>query len=162
MSARDYLIDHRGYDWGSLLSDWGWLLPESFTLWLMNRFGDLFIVLDDGSVHMLDVGGGTFKKVAESREDFLEKIDDPGVGNNWLMIPLVDDLVQHGVRLREGQCYTYKQPPIMGGDYTVENTAVVKIPEHFRIYGSIHRQLKDFPDGTEVRIEIEPQGQTNC
>ena len=158
MSARDYLIDHRGYDWGSLLSDWAWLLPKSFTLWLMNRFGDLFIVLDDGTVHMLDVEGGTFRKVAESREDFGAKIDDPEIAYNWLMIPLVDELVQHGVRLRKGQCYAYKQLPILGGDYILENVAVIGIPEHFRAYGSIHRQIKDLPDGTEVRIEIEPQG----
>lgn len=38
------------------LRDWAWLLPSTLTVWLINRFGDLFVVLDDGTVHMLDVG----------------------------------------------------------------------------------------------------------
>ena len=56
MNVNDYLIDQTGLDWAELLSDWHWLLPEDFTLWLVNRFGDLFIGLGDGSVQMLDCG----------------------------------------------------------------------------------------------------------
>ncbi len=50
MSIHDYLIDHRGQDWPSLFAEWTWLVPKQFTVWLMNRFGDLFLVFDDGSV----------------------------------------------------------------------------------------------------------------
>ena len=58
MNINDYLIDQRSKNWPQLLSGWGGTIPEAFTLWLVNRFGDAFLVVDDGSVHMLDAGAG--------------------------------------------------------------------------------------------------------
>ena len=50
MNVSDYLIDQEGKDWAELLSDWGILLPSSFTVWLVNRFGDVLAVFDDDRV----------------------------------------------------------------------------------------------------------------
>jgi hypothetical protein len=154
MTLDDYIIDHRGLDWSSLLRDWSWLLPTTLTVWIMNRFGDLFIVLDDGSVHWLDVGGGTMEKIAESREDFMVRIDQDENANQWLMIPLVGRLVAAGVKLGSGQCYSYKQPPVLGGEYAVENTCVLPITAHYAAYGSIHKQIKDLPNGTRLVLKV--------
>jgi hypothetical protein len=155
MTLHDYIIDHRSIDWASVLRDWSWLLPTNLTVWIMNRFGDLFLVLDDGTVHMLDVGGGTLTKIAESRDDFANRLDESDNANYWLMIPLIDRLVTSGLTLREGHCLSYKQPPVLGGDYTVENTCVLPIKEHYGSYASIHCQIKDLPDGTEVVIKVK-------
>jgi hypothetical protein len=81
MQLADYLIDHQQSDWSAILADWVWLLPkDEFTIWLMNRYGDLFLVLEDGTVHMLDVGNGSLEKLAESRDDFCRKLDEAPVG----------------------------------------------------------------------------------
>ena len=154
MSIHDYLIDHRGLDWPSLFAEWAWLVPKQFTVWLMNRFGDLFLVFDDGSVHMLDVGGGSLEQVANTRDDFQAKVDEDENANVWFMIPLVDQLLAAGMTLKKGECYSYKQPPVLGGDYTVENTCVLPIAEHYGAYGSIHNQIKDLPDGTQVVLNV--------
>ncbi len=97
MSVHDYLIDHIGFDWAHLLSGWERLLPTEFTVWLMNRFGDLFLILPDGSVSMLDIGAGSLTKLAESRDEFSRKIDEGDNAEDWLMIPLVDRLVAAGI-----------------------------------------------------------------
>ncbi len=155
--VNDYLIDHTGFDWPQLLSGWTWLIPPEFSVWLMNRFGDLFLVLPDGSVSMLDVGAGTFTKMAKDRDDFTKKIDEDDNADDWLMIPLVNQLVAAGLRLGPGECYSYKQPPVLGGDYTVENSAILPIAEHFGFYGSIHDQIRDVPDGTPVELRFDKQ-----
>lgn len=154
MNLSDYILDHSQIDWSKLLRDWLWLVPNSLTVWIMNRFGDLFITLDDGTIHMLCVGGGTFTKIAESRDDFAEKIDIGDNANQWLMIPLVDKMVAAGVLLPEGTCYGYRIPPVLGGDYSVENSAVFSIPEHFSVHASIHLQVKDLPNGTKVVLKV--------
>jgi hypothetical protein len=154
MSVHDYLLDHDGFDWAGLLSGWSWLLPPEFTVWLVNRFGDLFLAPPDGTVHMLDVGAGTLTKLAQSRDDFLRKIDEGDDGDDWLMIPLVDRLTAAGIVTGCGECYSYRIPPVMGGGYTVENTAVLKIAEHYGAYGSIHGQLRDVPDGAKVVLKV--------
>jgi hypothetical protein len=153
MSIHDYLIDHRGFDWPSLFSEWTWLVPNELTVWLMNRFGDLILVFEDGSVYMLDVGGGTLERVANNRDDFAAKVDEDNNANEWFMIPLVDQFVAAGIELSDGRCYGYKKPPILGGDYTVDNSCVLPIAEHFAFHGSIHNQIKDVPDGSKVVIK---------
>jgi hypothetical protein len=154
ISLADYLIDQSGIDWSKALESWGWLLPPEFTLWLVNRFADLFLVLPDGTVHMLDVGTGTLTKVAESRDDFCNKIDEEDNANQWLMIPLVDRMVAAGVVLQAGQCYGFKTPPVLGGDYSVENAGPLPVCDYLGGYGSIHEQLQDVPDGSRVVLKV--------
>jgi hypothetical protein len=155
MPLTDYLIDHASFDWKSLLHQWSWLLPPRFTVWLMNRFGDLFIVLEDETVHMLDVGAGTLQKICDSRDTFAEMLDHADNANNWLMIPLIDQLVAREMTLGEGECYSYKLPPVLGGSYQIDNIFVLAIPKHYGAYGSIHSQLKDLPDGSQVVIKVK-------
>jgi len=52
-------------------------------------------------------------------------------------------------------------PPILGGDYRVENTVVLPITEHYGVCGSYHEQLRGVPDGTKVVIKVKkPTGLT--
>jgi hypothetical protein len=153
-SINDYLIDRAGIDWPDVLSGWSWLLPSQFNLWLVNRFADLFMVLCDGSVHMLDVGIGTLTRIADSRDDFGAKIDEGDNANEWLMIPLVNELVAAGISLQPGQCYGFKFPPVLGGEYTVENVGPLPIWEYLGACGSIHEQLRDVPDGAQVTLNV--------
>jgi Domain of unknown function (DUF1851) len=151
MNLNDYLIPQSGKDWSLLLGGWGTLLPESFDLWLVNRFGDLFIVPPDESVHWLDVGGCTIQRVAESREHFATKLDEGDNANNWLMIHLVDTCVAAGVRPGPDQCYGYKIPPVLGGAYALGNVELTDLAVHYSLLADIHAQTKDLPDGTKVR-----------
>ena len=154
ISVADYLIDQRGIEWSKVLASWSWLLPPKFTLRLVNRFADLFLVLPDGTVHMLDVGAGTLTKLADSRDDFGAKIDEDDNANQWLMIPLVDKMVAAGAVLQPGQCYGFKTPPVLGGDYTVENAGPQPVWDYLGAYGSIHEQLQDVPDGSQVVLKV--------
>ncbi len=154
MNVQDYLIEQSGKDWGELLSGWAGTLPASFTVWLVNRFGDVFAVFEDGSVHMLDVGTGMVRRLADSRDDFATQIDAGDNANNWLMTPLVDQCVAAGVTLSEDQCYGYKIPPILGGKYAVENVAPTNLSVHYSLLADIYRQTKDLPDGTRIKAVV--------
>ncbi len=119
-------------------------------MWLVNRFGDVFAVFEDGSVHMLDVGTGVMQRLADSRDDFAARIDAGNNANHWLMIPLVDQCVAAGLTLSDGQCYGYKIPPILGGKYA----ARAVILRRMTLLADICRQTKDLPDGTRIRAVV--------
>jgi hypothetical protein len=152
VNIHDYLIDLEGKDWGELLEDFSPPLPAEFTLWMVNRFGDAFVVLDDGAVHMLDVGVGSLKRLADDREHFAELADIDDNAMDWLMIPLVNDCVDAGMALAPGQCYGFKIPPIIGGEYEVVNIEPRGLAAHYSYLSQFHQQTKDLPDGTRVRI----------
>ena len=130
------------------------MLPPEFRVWLLTRTGDLFMTVSDGSICLLDVGAGKLKQVAKSRDEFCTKIDEPGVAEDWLMIPIVDQLVASGVVLGSGQCYSFRQLPVLGGTYTAENRMAFPIREHFGGWGSVQRQISDLPDGSHVVIKL--------
>jgi hypothetical protein len=156
VNINDYLMDQHGKDWSDLLSGWAGTVPESFTLWLVNRFGDAFLVLDDESVHMLDVGGGSFTRLADSRSHFAQLLDVDDNANNWLMIPLVDECVHTLPALSASQCYSFKLPPMLGGEYRVENIELSDLAVHYSLLADIHAQTKDLPDGTKItRVTID-------
>ncbi len=150
----DYLIQQDGKDWNELLSGWTGLMAEEFTLWMVNRFGDLIITYDDGSVHFLDVGSGTLAKLADSQDQFVERVDHEGNAANWFMIPLVDDCVAAGMTLLPNQCYGYKIPPFLGGAYNVDNCEPTDMSVHYAFLADIWRQTKDLPDGTKIKAVV--------
>jgi hypothetical protein len=154
MNIDDYLIDQAGKDWPNLLADWSTALPPAFTVWLVNRFGDVFAVFDDGSVHKLDVALGTVDRVADSRDHFCEQLDNADKANNWMMIPLVDQCVSAELNLTHDQCYGYRFPPSLGGEYTVENVVPISLREHYSSLADLYRQTKDLPDGTRVKLVV--------
>jgi len=154
LKLTDYTLEVDGVDWSDLLSGWTWLIPSEFTVWFVNRFGDIFMVFEDGSVQKLDVGIGSLEKLADSRDHFAYLLDEENNANNWLLIPLVDQLVGDGVQLAPGECYSYVQLPALGGDYTVANTRVVPLARHYKAFGPIHERIKDLPDGTRVKFDV--------
>ena len=158
MNIEDYLIDPEGKDWAELLSGWMPQLPASFTVWLVNRFGDVFIVASDGSVQMLDLSLGNITRVADDREDFARRIDLDGNADDWLMIPLVERCVAEGIVLRPNQCYSYKIPPILGGDYAVHNIEPADLSVNYSFTADICSQAKVLADGTKVSVLLKRNG----
>lgn len=56
--------------------------------------------------------------------------------------------------LGNGQCYAFKVPPVLGGDYVVENVWVAPWAEWFSFTADLFRQIKDLPDGTAVSFKV--------
>ena len=73
--------------------------------------------------------------------------------NNWFMPNLIGELKGAGKMLEPDHCYTFVRLPIFKeGLYEVSNLNPVPAKQHFAVTGSVHRQLKDLPDGTQVEI----------
>jgi hypothetical protein len=141
MDVNDYLLERGDSDWAALLADWHWILPQRFTLWLANRYGDLFLLLPDGSVAMLDTGAGTLRRVAASQDEFDARLRQDNNAAEWLMMPLVDDCVAAGLVLRPGHCYGFIKPPALGGEYSVDNSEVLDLYSHYSVLGQLHAQI---------------------
>lgn len=155
MDIHDYLIDQKGQDWSTLLAPWHDKLPRTFTLWMVNRFGDLFIVLDDSSVWTLRLDEGKLERRTDSRDHFCELIDQNDNANDWLLIPLVDELVAAGVTLGPGECYGFAVPPVIGGEYKLKNIRRKELKEYYAFLADFYQQIDDVPEGSQIVIEIK-------
>lgn len=53
-------------------------------------------------------------------------------------------------------------PPVLSGEFDVENLQPIDIRVHVAIMGQIHGQVKDFPPGTQITdVQIEAPGVEN-
>jgi hypothetical protein len=120
----------------------------------VNRFGDVFVVLEDRSVHLLDVGFGTINRLADSKDQFASRIDEGDNADRWLMISLVDRCAAAGKNLGPSQCYGYKIPPLLGGGYELENIEPTDLAVHYSLLSDIYEQTKDLPDGTPIEVVV--------
>ena len=154
MDIGDYLIDPRGKNWSQLLSPWSGTIPPQFTLWLVNKLGDLFVVIEDGSVHMLDVGSGVVTRLADSRDHFADLLGQGDNAGRWLLLSLVDECASELPPLTDAQCYGFKIPPLLGGKYTLDNIEPTSLAIHYSLLADIHRQTKDLPDGTKIKAVV--------
>ena len=114
----------------------------------------MFIADKTGKVYWLEIGGGELNLIAGTNQEFNDKLKDIDHVNEWFLIELTTELKNSTKKLKDGQLYSYKKLPIIGGDYTVDNFAPRDIEEHFGYTGRIHKQIKDLPDGTRVKIKI--------
>lgn len=140
MRVEDYLIDQHGKDWRALLSRWTPPLPSDFTLWLVNRLGELFIVSSDDSVHYLEFGNGTLHVLAKSREQFAQLLDSGNNAETWLRISLTDACRRQGKHLQPDECYGFKVPPILQGKYEADNLEPVRLDKHYSLMAHLIKQ----------------------
>lgn len=160
MDIADYLIDQEGQDWVTLLEPWYWKLPNSFQMWLVNKLGDLILVLEDEQIYFFDIAAGTIEWIAEDRDDFVEKINEDDNAELWLGISLVDGCIASGMTLTQNQCFGYITSPVLGGEFEVSNLEPTELRLYYSIHGQIHEQIKDVPEGSTVTLNILPPGMT--
>lgn len=140
MNINDYLIAQAGIDWTKLLSYWTPPLPPRFALWLVNRLGDVFGVLETGAVIRLDIGAGACIEVARSREHFASLLNDAKNADEWLRIRVTDACRHAGMQLGRFQCYGFKIPPTLGGRYEVSNLVPTNLAVHYSYQAYICKQ----------------------
>ena len=148
----DYVLDHTGWDWSTLLHHWTWLVPSKFAPWMVNRFGDVIMKLPDGSIHHLDIGNGSIRRVADNRDAFCTLCDDPAEADFFLMVALVDQLVAASRTIEAGHCYSYRVAPAFGGTYTLDNVLIKAVADHYDTFGPMHMLTKDIPNGTPIEF----------
>jgi len=140
---------------GTLLNHWDWLVPADLHPILVSSIGDMWLKDNQGQVFWLNVGVGCLEKVASTETEFIVKLNDDQIANEWFMFELIQALKDTGVKRASDELFGYILLPIIGGKYTVNNFELTSVEKHFAHAGQIHRQLRDLPDGTEVNIDFQ-------
>ncbi|MFO0955965.1 MAG: DUF1851 domain-containing protein [Isosphaeraceae bacterium] len=147
MALVDYLLQADSCDWGVGLSEWSWLIPPRFKVWFANRFGEPFLVLEDGSIALLRLDAGELLPLVDDHSQFLEALGRDGNAERWLRTSEVDDRIGLGLDLGPGECYGFLIPLALGGYETGANLVVMDVLERIATLGRLHRGLRDLADG---------------
>ena len=136
----------------SLLQEWAWLIGTRRFHILITALGDAFVQdADDGSVHLLSAGAGTLTRVSDDAETFRQRLTDREFVLDNFVPGVIASLRDSGKILGEGQLYSYRVPPVLGGEYSVDNLEPTDISVHFSLLGQINDRTRDLPEGTAIR-----------
>jgi len=141
-----------------LVKEWKWLVLGEFSLLAVNAFGDLFLQDAGGSVHRLDVTGGTISVIATSTVEFREAAKGADKKEDWFLEDLAKQAEGRGCSPGKGQCVGGKIPFVFAQSAKAPNNMyVADLYEYVSFMGDLHSQMKDVPDGGQVRIKIHPR-----
>ena len=143
-------IDPSALDCDRLLSDWRWLVPPGLRPFSLTLFGDWFFEDDDGRVHFLDTVGGELSQIAPTRDAFLAMRERSENLDQWYMADLALLCLERGLRPREGECLSFKIPPVLGGPLDPDNIEVCDLMVHESLTAQLHRGGKELPEGTTI------------
>jgi hypothetical protein len=138
-----------------LLSDWRWLCPQKLTLVSRNAFGDMFLCDEDGRVFRLDVSGGEFAKVADSRDEFIELARTKERREEWFAESDERRSAAQGIAPDSSQCIGFSIPLVFSESGNPGNAYVSDIYDCTGALGDLHRQIKELPDGAKVELKVK-------
>lgn len=150
-SLRDLSIEVESLDWKRLLSCWKWLLQDRELAPLaMTSFGDWFLRDAGGAVHLLDLVSGELRPIAATVAEFNHKASLQENLDDWFISELVLLLRERGILLREGECYSYKVPPVVGGKIEPDNIIPLLHMVHQAVLAQLHERIRGLPPGARI------------
>ncbi|HUP15920.1 MAG TPA: T6SS immunity protein Tdi1 domain-containing protein [Acidimicrobiia bacterium] len=102
------------------MESWAWLAIADKTPVMSSLFGDLFFVAEDG-YWFLDTIEGTLDRQWRNRDDLQSSLaSDEGL-DEFLLGRLAEAAHRSGPILASNEVYDFAIPPILGGEFSVEN-----------------------------------------
>jgi hypothetical protein len=144
------IVDISKVDVDDILSCWMWKIAGMDSLVLISVIGDLFLCAQDGGVYWLQTGTADLSKVADDLQQFNQYLKEEEKIDEWFLPLLIKKLIDSGKVLKEDEVYSFKIPPILGGEYSMDNIEATNMSVHFAISGQVCEQIKDLPDGTKI------------
>ena len=131
------------------LESWSWLPLVGKVPVLATAFGDV-ILQDAEGYWFLDAAGGKLDKIASNRDELKAALSSPEGQDQYLLAGLAHAAETRGLILAESEVFDFTQPPILGGQFVVENLRPKDFVVSLNISGQIHNQVRNLPPGTKV------------
>ena len=96
------------------------------------------------------VAAGSLSEVASSLAEFQSLLSDQKFISNYFAVEMVSDLFHSGLRLDADQIFSFKIPPVLGGEYVLSNIESTDIAVHFSLAGQLHEKISKLPPGTTI------------
>jgi hypothetical protein len=151
ITIQDLTVNFDHLDREAILNDWRWLVGASHQVILITAVGDAFLQhKENGSIQFLDTIAGELQFISESADGLMGLLQDRDFVLNYFGVALFADLQKSDNGLTKGQIYSYKHPPVLGGEIVLENIEATDIDVHFALMGQIHQQASKMADGTPI------------
>lgn len=133
---------------------WGWTGIEPLQVIGENDFGNLMVCDQQGQYWRICPEDLYCKLIATDRTALAILIEDEDFQEDWNMRSMIEEAQAKLGPLASGRKYCLKIPGPLGGEYGGTNLASISLRELVTLSGYIALQIRDLPDGAQVRFQI--------
>lgn len=134
---------------------WKWMQIEAKEVVATNFFGNIIFSDREGKFWRLCPEELSCDLIAVDEMGLDDVMSGEEFKTDWEMKNLVEIATSKLGDLQEGRVYCLKFPPVLGGLYDESNIGTIAHEELIRFSGDMAFQIKDLPDGTKIKINIE-------
>jgi len=138
----------------AIKNSWGWTGLDPLEVIAMNEFGNLLIRDKSACIWRLCPEDLYCKIVAPSETEYRDLLENAEFIDDWEMKTLVQAVREMLGVLEEGRRYCLKLPGPVGGTYSSDNLTTLRLIELIEFSGYLANQIKDIPDGTQIRLDV--------
>lgn len=135
---------------------WGWIGIDPVELVTENDFGNLIIKDSKEQFWRLCPEDVYCEVIAKSKEAYNELIQNEEFLDDWFMSAMVEDAKKSLGSLEPPRKYHMVIPGILDGEYGGKNIKTAPLVELIRFSGDLGKQIKDLPDGAEIKLKVMP------
>ena len=135
---------------------WGWTGLDPVEVLYANPFGNLIVKAVDGAYWRICPESLTCGKIANDAGTFVKVWNNKEFRFDWEMSNLVAIAEKKFGVLKPGRSYCFKLSPVVGGSYDAANIGEISLEELISFSGNFAEQIKDVPDGGQIKIRIIP------
>jgi hypothetical protein len=133
---------------------WAWTGVKPSEIIDVNAFGNVIFIDDYHRYWRIAPEELALISLASDRQTFQSLLENAYFQSDWKMDKLAALARTKVGKLDRTQCYCLKIPAVLGGKYDRDNIAVIDLCELIRSSGDMARQIKDLPDGGDVKLTI--------
>lgn len=133
---------------------WSWTGLSATHIIQINDFGNLIIEDKNAQIWRICPEDLSCTIIAENIAEFEILKNTEEFIIDWEMNNLIEIANSKLGALSTDRKYCLKIPSILGGTYTYDNIGTVKFLELISASGSLALQIKDLPDGSEVKLIV--------
>lgn len=152
-----FLVDH--LDVERLLAEWRWLCPAQMGLIARSGFGELFLRDGAGAVFRLNTSVGELTRVASSDSEFREMAAKTEKKEEWFSESELRACAGRGLLPSKTQCIGFSVP-LAFAESGSSDPYIADLYEYVSFLGDLNRQISTLPDGSKVRLRVQPPPST--
>jgi hypothetical protein len=150
------LFEVTGLETERLLLEWRWLCPSRMSLVARNVFGDLFLQNEAGEIFWLNATVGRVERVSSSKAEFHEMAGASDKRREWFAEPEMMAYRERGLVPGPSQCIGFSIPAVFKEGGKPDTAYVADLYDYVSFLGDLHRQIFELPDGSKVRLRVNP------
>ncbi len=157
MKLEDITISQEGIDWQNCLQHWNWLLKDNpeFNILLVTKFGEIFVINDDDEIWFISTSGSSYEKIADTKEEFYEFIDDLENVDFYFMPGVIRNLETKNMLLKAHECYGFHIPMVFKeSNLEPNNFKVTNVEEYLIGLGDLLAKLEGTINGEKITFKV--------